>query len=123
MILLGLLSIPYDIDVEVVQKDIQLVAALLRDYTIRPLSRFVDEEFDLMLLTIRIHDVEVDINQVEDAFLFTKGIKTPLDTDISRKNRRCFLGLEMYVQPLSDLIKYKKLLVRQADVSDLIKLI
>jgi hypothetical protein len=113
----------HDIDVEVTQKDIQFVADILKDYTIRPLSRFVDEEFDLLLLTLRLNDVEIDINQVEDAFIFTNGRKKTLDTDISRKNKRCFLGLEIYVQPLSDIIKYKKLLGRQADVSELMKLI
>lgn len=112
----------HDVDVEVVQKDIQLLADRLKDYTIRPFAQFVDEEFDLMLLTLKINDIEVDINQVEDAFIFANGIKTPLNTDISRRNKIFFLGLELYVQPLSDLIQYKKFLGRQADVNELIKL-
>jgi phosphorylcholine metabolism protein LicD len=112
----------HDIDIDVAQKDIQKVASILKDYTIRPLSRFVDEEFDLLLLALRINDVEVEINQAEDAFIFANGIKTKLNIDLSRRNKRCFLGLEIYVQSLNFLIDYKKLLGRQADVSELIKL-
>jgi hypothetical protein len=112
----------HDIDLEVAQNDIGRVADILQDYTVRPLSRFVDEEFDLMLLGLRINQVDVEINQVEDAWIFTNGIRTQLNTDLSRKNKMIFLALELYVQPLEDIIKYKNLLGRQADVNDLMKL-
>ncbi len=112
----------HDIDLEVAQNDIGRVADILQDYTVRPLSRFVDEEFDLMLLGLRINQVDVEINQVEDAWIFTNGIRTQLNTDLSRKNKMNFLNLELYVQPLEDIIKYKNLLGRQADINDLMKL-
>ncbi|MBW4494639.1 MAG: hypothetical protein KME26_16435 [Oscillatoria princeps RMCB-10] len=113
----------HDIDLEVAQKDMERVASLFRDCTIRPLARFVDEEFDLMLLTLRVGEVEVDINQAEDAFVFTKeGIRIQLDTDLSRAKEISFLGLTLYVQPLEELIKYKDLLGRKEDVLDLSRL-
>jgi hypothetical protein len=112
----------HDIDLEVAQNDIGRVADIFKDYTVRPLSRFVDEEFDLMLLGLRINQVDVEINQVEDAWIFTNGIRTQLNTDLSRKNKMNFLNLELYVQPLEDIIKYKNLLGRQADINDLMKL-
>jgi hypothetical protein len=112
----------HDIDLEVAQNDIGRVADILQDYTVRPLSRFVDEEFDLMLLGLRINQVDVEINQVEDAWIFTNGRRTQLNTDLSRKNKMIFLELELYVQPLEDIIKYKKLLGRAADVNDLMTL-
>ncbi len=113
----------HDIDLEVAQKDMERVASLFRDCTIRPLARFVDEEFDLMLLTLRLGDVEVDINQAEDAFVFTKeGARIQLDTDFSKAKEISFLGLTLYVQPLEDLIRYKELLGRNEDVLDLTRL-
>ncbi|MCU0542855.1 MAG: hypothetical protein MUE44_11770 [Oscillatoriaceae cyanobacterium Prado104] len=112
----------HDIDIEVPQTRIAEVADLFRAYTVRPLSRFVDEEFDLMFLALRINDIEVEINQVEDAFIFSDGIRLKLDTDLSKARKLNFLGLDVFVQPLDDIIKYKKLLKRNNDVSDLIKL-
>lgn len=113
----------HDIDLEVAQKDMERVASLFRDCTIRPLARFVDQEFDLMLLTLRLSDVEVDINQAEDAFVFTKeGVRIKLDTDLSRAKSISFLGLTLYVQPLEALIRYKELLGRKEDGLDLIRL-
>lgn len=112
----------HDIDIEVPQTRIADVAELFREYTVRPLSRFVDEEFDLMFLALRINEIEVEINQVEDAFIFSDGLRLKLDTDLSKARKINFLGLDMFVQPLDDIIKYKKLLKRNNDVSDLIKL-
>ncbi|MGL5058611.1 MAG: nucleotidyltransferase domain-containing protein [Microcoleus sp.] len=112
----------HDIDIEVPQTRIAEVAELFKKYTVRPLSRFVDEEFDLMFLALRINDIDVEINQVEDAFIFSDGIRLPLNTDLSKARKMNFLGLDMLVQPLDDIIKYKKLLQRNNDVSDLIKL-
>lgn len=112
----------HDIDIEVSQTRIAEVAELFREYTVRPLSRFVDEEFDLMFLALRINEIEVEINQAEDAFIFSEGIRLKLNTDLSNALKINFLGLDMFVQPLDDIIKYKKLLKRNNDVSDLIKL-
>ncbi|NJK74068.1 MAG: hypothetical protein HC942_08020 [Microcoleus sp. SU_5_6] len=111
-----------DIDIEVPQTRIAEVAELFGEYTVRPLSRFVDEEFDLMFLALRINDIDVEINQAEDAFIFSDGIRIQLDTDLSQARRLNFCGLNLLVQPLDNIIKYKKLLKRHNDVSDLIKL-
>jgi hypothetical protein len=111
-----------DIDIEVPQTRIAEVAELFGEYTVRPLSRFVDEEFDLMFLALRINDIDVEINQAEDAFIFSDGIRMKLDTDLSQARRLNFCGLNLLVQPLDAIIKYKKLLKRHNDVSDLIKL-
>lgn len=110
----------HDIDIEVSRKDIEQVASLFQEYAIRPLSRFVDEEFDLMLLTLRVNDVEIDINQAEDAFVFTKdGRRVKLDTDLCKAIEKTFLGSRVWVQPLEDIIRYKELLSRSEDVRDL----
>ncbi|MCC3529973.1 MAG: hypothetical protein JGK21_18590 [Microcoleus sp. PH2017_22_RUC_O_B] len=112
----------HDIDIEVSQRDMAKVAELFTEYTVRPLFRLVDEEFDLMLLGLSINNIEVEINQAEDAFIFSDGVRIKLDTDLSKANKIRFLGLDILVQPLDDIIKYKGLLNRNNDVSDLINL-
>lgn len=110
----------HDIDIEVSQKDIEQVASLFKPHVIRPLARFVDEEFDLMLVTLRVNDVEIDINQAEDAFLVTKnGQRVKFDTDLCKAIEKPFLDLTVWVQPLEDIIRYKELLGRNEDVRDL----
>lgn len=112
----------HDIDIEVSQRDMAKVVELFKEYTVRPLFRFVDEEFDLMLLGLCINDIEVEINQAEDAFIFSNGVRMRLETDLSKAKKIRFLGLDILVQPLDDIIKYKRLLSRNNDVSDLISL-
>jgi hypothetical protein len=112
----------HDIDIEVSERDMAKVVELFREYTVRPLFRFVDKEFDLMLLGLSINDIEVEINQAEDAFIFNNGVRMRLETDLSKAKKIRFLGLDILVQPLDDIIKYKRLLSRNNDVSDLISL-
>ena len=112
----------HDIDIEVSQRDMAKVAELFREYTVRPLFRLVDEEFDLMLLGLSINNIEVEINQDEDAFVFSDGLRIKLDPNLYKANKIRFLGLDILVQPLDDIIKYKRLLSRNNDVSDLINL-
>ncbi len=110
----------HDIDIEVSQKDIERVASLFMPQVIRPLARFVDEEFDLMLLTLRVNDVEIDINQAEDAFVLTaEGRRVKLDTDLCQAIEKKFCELTVWVQPLEDIIRYKEFLGRDEDVRDL----
>jgi hypothetical protein len=112
----------HDIDIEVSQRDMAKVVEIFREYTVRPLFRFVDEEFDLMLLGLCINDIEVEITQAEDAFIFSNGVRIRLETDLSKAKKIRFLGLDIFVQPLDDIITYKRLLSRNNDVSDLISL-
>ncbi len=112
----------HDIDIEVSQRDMAKVVELFREYTVRPLFRFVDEEFHLMLLGLCINDIEVEINQAEEAFIFSDGVRIQLDTDLGKAKKIRFLGLYILVQPLDDIIKYKQLLKRNNDVNDLMNL-
>ncbi len=114
----------HDIDLEVLQKKFQRVVILFKDFTVFGPSRFVDEEFDLMLLRLLVQGVEVDINQVEDAFGFTpEGIRFSFDTNLDRARQIEFFGLSLFLQPLEDLIAYNKLLERTAALRDLMSLL
>jgi hypothetical protein len=111
-----------DIDIEVAQKDMDKVVELFREYiTIQP-TILVDEEFELLMMTLTINDIDVEINQAEDVFVCHQGMKVKLDTDLSKAKIIIFENLEMRVQPLIDIIKYKEILGREEDLIDLRKL-
>ncbi len=110
----------HDIDLEVAAADFGKVAKIFAAEIKQPPHHHVDDEFDLWLMTLSIDGIEVEINQVEDAFAITKdGCRVPFSTNLSRAERREFSGIEVMVQPLEDLIAYKSLLGREADIVDL----
>lgn len=119
----GSLWPPHDIDLEVGAADFERVAELFAAELIKQPYHHIDEEFEMWLMTLMIDDIEVDINQVEDSFAFTKdGSRVPIVFDLKKAERRTISGLSVMVQPLKDLIAYKTLIGREADVADLLKL-
>ena len=113
----------YDIDIEVGQSDIHKIVDLFKEYIVIDLMRLVDDEFDLFMLTLEIHGVDIEINQAEDAFIFSEDATIRLDHDLSKFNLVSFQGLQIRVQPLSEIIAYKELLGREDDLRDLKQLL
>jgi len=112
----------HDLDLDVAAADLPRLADLLRPFTTRPLGRYVDHEFDLQLLRAEMNGVGIDVSQVEDAFALTGGRRVPLGTSLARRVRVPLLDFAVWVQPLDELIAYKALLGRTADLADLLAL-
>jgi hypothetical protein len=112
----------HDIDIEVARKDIDLVAEVFKEYIAIDLMRLVDDEFDLLIMTLVIYGVDIEINQAEDAFIYHNDAPVKLDDDLSVFNTFYFEGLKLRVKPLKQIIEYKQLLGRQNDVMDLMRL-
>jgi GNAT superfamily N-acetyltransferase len=112
----------HDLDVDVARADLSRVAELLRPYTTRPLGLYVDHEFELQLLRAEIEGVAIDISQAEEAYARIGGRRVPLGTSLAHRRRVRVLDLEVWVQPLGELIAYKELLGRAADLADLRRL-
>ena len=112
----------HDIDVDMNRADMPLMSKGFASNVVRPHARFVDEEFDLYLMTLNIEGVEVDISQVEDAYIFSQGKRVPLYTDLNKSDQRILFGHPVRVLPLKELIAYKRLLGRKTDVDDLLSL-
>jgi hypothetical protein len=112
----------HDIDIEVAQKDIELVAELFQEYMAIDLMRLVDDEFDLLMMTLVIYGVDIEINQAEEAFIYHNDTLIQLDDNLSIFNIITFEGLKLKVKPLEQIIQYKELLGRHQDVIDLITL-
>ncbi len=109
----------HDIDLDVGMVDMPLVAELFAPMVTFPLGRYVDDEFDLQLLRLDIGGVGVDISQAEEGYAVTPQGCRAMITDLDRRTKANFWGLELYVQPLEDVIAYKTTLGRSADLADL----
>ena len=109
----------HDLDVDVGREDLPRLAELMAPHTTRPLGPYVDDEFELVLLRAEVEGVEIDVSQVEEAYARIGGRRTPLSTSLAGRQRVPMLDLEVWVQPLNELIAYKELLGRAADLADL----
>ncbi len=109
----------HDLDVDVARADLPRLADLLRPYTIRPLGPYADAEFELQLLRAEADGVAIDVSQAEEAYARVGGRRVPLGTRLELRQSVPVLDLQVWAQPLGELIAYKELLGRSADVADL----
>ncbi len=109
----------HDLDVDVARDDLPRVAELLAPYTTFPAGPYVDDEFELRLLRAEMDEQAIDVSQAEEGHARVGGRRVPLVVDLARRQRVRVLDLDVWVQPLDDLIAYKELLGRAADLADL----
>ncbi len=109
----------HDLDVDVARQDLPRVAELLTPYMTFPLGPYADDEFELVLWRGEIGGQAIDVSQAEEAYARVGGRRVPLDVNLARRRRVRVLDLEVWVQPLDELIAYKELLGRTADLADL----
>ncbi|HVS36982.1 MAG TPA: S66 peptidase family protein [Gemmataceae bacterium] len=109
----------HDLDVDVARDDLPRFAELLAPYTTFPLGPYADDEFELVLWRGEIEGQAIDVSQAEEGYARVGGRRVPLDVNLTRRQRVRALDLDVWVQPLDDLIAYKKLLGRSADLLDL----
>lgn len=89
------------------------------DYVTLKTSRYIDNEFNIWLLRLKVNGIEIDINAVED-FYINENIK--IETNLENAIDKVFVGKKVKVQPLKEIINYKTILNRQNDLKDLLKL-
>ncbi len=111
-----------DIDLELPRAHIELVAYLLRKHIIEPLHFHQDSEFQIVMLKLKIGSTLVDINQIEAQQMCCEGKWLAYTVDLKKAELRVWQGMKVSVQPLDDLIAYKQLIGRAADLADLQKL-
>lgn len=109
----------HDIDIEVHLESLYTIEKGFQPFVINSVHRYSDEEFEIWLLQLRIENIDVDINAVED-FIIKPAIK--IETNIENAMDLLFENRPVKVQPLEDIIAYKKLLGRDKDVQELIDL-
>ncbi|MFY7666790.1 nucleotidyltransferase [Flavobacterium sp.] len=110
----------HDIDLETHLEYLPEIEEAFYDHIALPTKIYQDEEFSIWLLQLNFNGVTVDINAVED-FYIADSIK--IETNLDEAREMTFFGRKVKVQPLKDLIAYKKILKREVDVRDLSKLV
>lgn len=108
-----------DIDVEVEIKNLYKIENDFNNFILKSVHKYIDDEFEIWLLQLKIDDVEVDINAIED-FLIKPSFK--VETKIENAVEIFFENRTVKTQPLEDIISYKKLLKRDRDLEELTKL-
>jgi predicted nucleotidyltransferase len=119
----------YDIDIDIYQKDINKLSALLDNYIgphnyIGP-QRYVDKHWNIYLLTLKYKKQLIDISCVDDAQIFNSIINNwqYIKTDISSYNEVELFGINVPIINKEELIEYKMMLGRSEDIYDIGKIL
>ena len=112
----------HDIDVDVPSEALPNLADHWAPF-ITAQGRYVDGEFDIELVRLRIQGVEVDLSGADYAYCFApSGVRKALPNTLSQRVRRT-LGLRSFpCQRLEDLIAYKTAIGRKQDLRELLRL-
>jgi hypothetical protein len=109
-----------DIDIEVSNENVYKIQQEVLPYIIYGPQRYKDNEFDLLLMTLKYKNQEIDICGICDQKLFDKQLKkwTEEKIDLSKSTKKKVYNFFVSVMPLKDLILYKKKIARDVDVAD-----
>jgi hypothetical protein len=106
----------YDIDIEVSDSVVWELASECNDYVVYGPSRYVDEHFDLLLMTLDYHGQLIDVCGIDTMYL--KGEKQNIC--LKNYNRTKVSGIDIRVVGLDDLLCYKRILGREVDLLDIV---
>ncbi len=112
----------HDIDLDYRRDDWPRIAAGLGALLVSPPALYADDEFRLVMAVARIAGVQVELCQLEGCQVAGPDGWVTLGTDLAARERRAWQGREVWTLPLPDLIAYKRLLGREADLRDLCRL-
>jgi hypothetical protein len=101
----------YDIDLEVSDSDVYRLSKICREYIIYGPNRYVDEHFDLLLMTLKYRDQLIDVCGIDNMSIGGERQNIDLSSAVDIGDYR--------VVSLGDLVSYKKLLCRDVDLIDI----
>lgn len=109
-----------DIDIEISNKDIVKIKNHIKEYVIYGPKRYKDNEFDLLLMTIKYKGQEMDICGIDSQKIFDKNNKKWVKEKIDLKKYKKKKVFDHFVPiiPLEELINYKKKIRREVDIYD-----
>ncbi len=105
-----------DIDIETNLKSLYIIQREFQRQIVNPIQRYVDDEFDIWLLQLRINNIDIDINAIEDFYIKPNfKIETKLEDCVYIS----FRGKIIRTQHLKNIIEYKQILNRHNDLKEL----
>lgn len=108
-----------DIDIVIADNDIAIIAKEVKPYIIFGPARYLDENWDLNLMTLQYGGQEIDIASA-GAKIFNQKTKlweswvTALDDSEMKE----VYGKKVPIEPIGSLIAYKTKLAREVDLED-----
>lgn len=112
----------YDIDIDIRKQDVEKVRELFAEHIVEDWNNDLegdDDLFDIWMMKLEIEGVPIDISQIEDTRVRTKGGPwMPLPATFNPEEMD-FQGLRIPTQRKESLIAYKKLLGRDTDLADI----
>lgn len=111
----------YDIDIEVQDKYFNKLLPLVRNNVIYGPKRYLDETFDVLLITIKYQGQEIDISGCETDKFYNHETKQwePSGTKINNFAETNIYGLKVPVIKKQDLLTYKIRTGRLVDLEDI----
>ena len=109
-----------DIDIDLPDEHLPLLADLLADHVVWGPARYLDQEWDLMLLTVNYAGCDIDLGGALGAKVFDRAASSwvPLGIRLESAVRLKVLGVEVPVITKDALIAYKSRLDRDVDRMD-----
>ncbi|MCU0753784.1 MAG: hypothetical protein MUE46_01510 [Xanthomonadales bacterium] len=108
----------HDIDLDYYRADWPRIEAVMRPYLWQAPQAYRDAEFRLTLARARVGSVEIEFCQIEDCAVASEEGWRLLDIAPIRETRH-WQGREVWTLPLADLVAYKSLMGREADLREL----
>ncbi len=110
-----------DIDIEMSDDGFDKILSDVKKYVVFGPERYIDETFNVQLLTLNYKDQEIDLSGENGEKIFDKKLGKWADNDVNFStavNMKAF-GLDVPVISKEALIKYKSLIQRDVDWSDI----
>lgn len=113
-----------DIDIDVPDAALPMLARELEAYRTFGPKRSVSECFDCQLLGVSYLGQEIELSGAESLLILDRSCNRwlPWPTDLQKIERRTIFGITMPVMARSALIAYKKLAGRETDLFDVSEL-
>jgi len=112
----------FDIDIEIPDQCFDKIFPLVKDFVIYGPRRYMDANFDILLMTLEYEGQRIDISGCTSDKLYDrdKGIWEFYGDKISNVIEKDVYGLKVPVINRQDLIEYKKKIKRPTDLEDVI---
>lgn len=110
-----------DIDIEVPDEKVFILQKNVQKYIVYGPKQYKDNEWDLLLMTLRYKNQEIDIFGVDSLKLHNKKIGkwVKLKTDLSKAKKKKVYDLIVPIIPLKNLIDYKRKICTPIDIQDI----
>ena len=110
-----------DIDLVVPNDAIYVIEPTVREYIKFGPARYKDDQWDLLLMSLRYMDQDIDISGADEAKIFDKNKNEWTETEIDFNNSEIveIFGMHLPVIPKKQLINEKSELSRPVDIEDI----